>query len=54
LSLLRQRLPQALSLLLLLLEYLLGYLAFAFYYLYSSGIAAVFTAALFYLLYLLI
>jgi hypothetical protein len=43
-----------LSLLLLLLEYLLGYLAFALYYLYSSSIAAVFTTALFYLLYLLI
>jgi hypothetical protein len=54
LSLLRQRLPQALSLLLLLLEHLLGCLAFALYYLYSSSVAAVFTAALFYLLYLLI
>jgi hypothetical protein len=43
-----------LSLLLLLLEHLLGCLAFALYYLYGSGVAAVFTAALFYLLYLLV
>jgi hypothetical protein len=48
-----------LSLLLLLLEHPLGCLAFALYYLYSSSVAAifttaVFTATLFYLLYLLV